>query len=149
MHSSTSPPPTKKAEMIYSWRMRKDHWKGFSEILFCLTKCSWKKRFITLCPPGTESALTLLSAPTPDRSRRPSREEVEAVRLAFRQNPYTRVSSVLWVEPSEKNFRLHPKMPFVPGVDVMISISCDLCQFSAKKKLSFFAKNYFTIFYKN
>ena len=41
---------------------------------------------------GTESAVTLLNVPTLDRSRRPSREEVEAVRMAFRQNPYSRVS---------------------------------------------------------
>lgn len=41
---------------------------------------------------GTESAVTMLSIPTADRSRRPSREEVEAVRMAFRQNPYIRVS---------------------------------------------------------
>ena len=41
---------------------------------------------------GTESAVTMLTVPAPDRSRRPSREDVEAVRSAFRQNPYVRVS---------------------------------------------------------
>lgn len=41
---------------------------------------------------GTESTVTLLNVPPLDRSRRPSREEVEAVRMAFRQNPYARVS---------------------------------------------------------
>ena len=44
---------------------------------------------------GTESTVTLLNVPPMDRSRRPSREEVEAVRMAFRQNPYARVSQDL------------------------------------------------------
>ena len=33
----------------------------------------------------------MLHVPTPDHSRRPSREDVEAVRHAFKQAPFTRV----------------------------------------------------------
>ena len=44
---------------------------------------------------GTDATATMLQVPTHDRSRRASREEVEAVRSAFRQNPYARVSHFL------------------------------------------------------